>query len=304
MEEKYLEALRLISKMRPHKGAAAECKDIAYQALGREAKQERAWRKSWQIEGNEDRDIRDWPSHASYKVMDTEVLVGSRPDCYGFKGENSDKIGGFLSVSDRYVDYPINYNTAWYPWNEGIEAPYSVLFPSLITLHRWIIDEKLDRVYIHCCAGTHRAPTIFGAFLWTFFNKEKEEIANGYKNVVRQQWSDPNYYFDDHLRVNPQDKAFFEYMGNKYDFSKDRDHQSMESVLKEIGIEDETRRNKSYFQIFPTRSMALEEMVRKMADACFDNVHWTNTKIGKEYYELFDQILGQKWVCPSIRNKS
>lgn len=261
-------------------------------------------RKSWQLTGARDFDLRDWPSHASYTVMNTEVMVGSRPDCFGFKGENSDKISAFLSVSDRYVDYPANYRTAWYPWNEGLEAPYNVLFSSLITLRQWVIKEQLPKIYIHCCAGTHRAPTIFGAFLWTFFREKRREITEAYTNVQRQYWSDPNHYLDDHLRVNPQDESFFDYMGAKFDFSSDRDYEPMESVLKKLGLEDETRRNGAWFQTFPTKSMAMEKVIREMAEICFENVHWTNTKIGKEYHELFNSILGQKWICPSVRKET
>jgi len=202
--------------------------------------------RSWIRNKETEKDV----SYIEYKVLDTKVMVGSRPDCAGISKEFGDSVGAWLNVDDRFIDYPPNYKVQWSFWNEDYEATYSVLYTSLITLHRWIIDERLNSVYIHCAAGTHRAPTIFGAFLHTYFPLEKEGIVEKHTKVRRENLSNPVEYFNIHLEKNPTDIKFVEMM-REFPFSEDRNFRFIDEQMKKYGIKDIPKVNelfKSYYE--------------------------------------------------------
>lgn len=204
--------------------------------------------QSWQDPNREKKEYGDKQvSYAEYKVNKTRVMVGSRPDCFGWDFQHSDKVSAFLSVTDRLIDYPLNYTVRWFPWDETYDLNCKILFPSLVTLHRWIIDHEVESVYIHCDAGTHRAPTTFGMFLLTYFPDEAGKIVEGHKLIRRNVLSDPIEYAKRYLEENENLQKFVDYM-KTYDFSKDANHDFLDNILEyTIGIKNDFYKRKGIY---------------------------------------------------------
>jgi hypothetical protein len=121
----------------------------------------------------------DHLTYCSYKVNQTEVLVGPRIDLdsRGCSKSFFDSVHGWCSVTESYVEYPVEANVRWFPWKEHKEKlPDHVLFGTMKMLNFWINELKLPRIYIHCDLGTHRAPTVLGAFLLGYYPKEFDTI--------------------------------------------------------------------------------------------------------------------------------
>ena len=101
----------------------------------------------------------------------TAFVVGARLDYNpSEKIERLDRnnivLDAALSLTDRLVKTNSIYNySAWFPWIEGKYPTEEVVFGSLMTLRHWVIDLRLETIYIHCDAGTHRSPTMMGFYL-------------------------------------------------------------------------------------------------------------------------------------------
>lgn len=155
-------------------------------------------------------------TYVKYQVDDTEVLVGPRLDGMGCTPEFFNSINGWLVVTESWVEYPVTANVRWFPWKEMTENfPDTTLFGSLHTLHHWIKQLKLARIYIHCDLGTHRAPSTFGAFLRAFYTPveatkiiNEREVHNnkvlGYENEQKQLNSHPLEYIDSKFEADPK----------------------------------------------------------------------------------------------------
>lgn len=155
-------------------------------------------------------------TYVKYLVDDTEVLVGPRLDGMGCTPEFFQSINGWLVVTEGWVEYPITANVRWFPWKETTENfPDTALFGSLHTLHHWIKQLKLPRIYIHCDLGTHRAPSTFGAFLRAFYSPveatkiiEAREVHNnqvlGYEDENKRLNSHPLEYIDGKFQADPK----------------------------------------------------------------------------------------------------
>lgn len=155
-------------------------------------------------------------TYCKYIVGSTEVLVGPRLDSE-FRGCSKDffnSVSAWLSVTESYIVYPIEANVRWFPWKEHVEPlPDHVLYGSMKMLNYWINELKLPRVYVHCDLGTHRAPTILGAFLLGYYSsKAKEiesnrEIFNKQKSTIigsdGKEHGEPNVYINSYLRELP-----------------------------------------------------------------------------------------------------
>jgi hypothetical protein len=155
-------------------------------------------------------------TYCSYKVNQTEVMVGPRLD-YESRGCSQkffDSVSAWLSVTESYIEYPITANVRWFPWKEGIEPlPDHALYGSLKHLDYWINKLKLPRVYIHCDLGTHRAPSVFGAFLLGFYPEQFDKITDARKvfnkknstiiSTTGQIMGEPRYYIDSYLAELP-----------------------------------------------------------------------------------------------------
>lgn len=139
--------------------------------------------------------------YVSFKIKDTEVIIGPRLISKGTDPAFFKSIDGFLVVTETYIEYPPNANVRWFPWLEGTkEFPEEVLFGGLKTLNNWINELKLNKIYIHCDLGSHRAPSILGAFLKAYFtDQESNEIINN-ADISHAQ----NYYWKfDQLMNHP-----------------------------------------------------------------------------------------------------
>jgi hypothetical protein len=155
-------------------------------------------------------------TYVKYQVDDTEVLVGPRLDGMGCDPDFFKSVHGWLVVTEGWVEYPISANVRWFPWKETTENfPDTVLFGSLHTLHHWIKQLKLPRIYIHCDLGTHRAPSTFGAFLRAFYSPveatkivDQREVYNnqalGYEDDQKRLNSHPLEYIDSKFEADPK----------------------------------------------------------------------------------------------------
>lgn len=124
-------------------------------------------------------------SYNLYKIGETEILVGSRPDRCIFDYQLSSSIDAILSVTESHIPHMYQSKHQWSPWNEDGKPTPECIFCAVKTLAEWIITLKLKRIYIHCDAGTHRAPTIFGLFLLSYFPDSAREICDGFLPVNR-----------------------------------------------------------------------------------------------------------------------
>lgn len=158
---------------------------------------------------------------AQYKVGDTVVYVAGRPD-YERQGTSElidlTDVEGWLSVTDRFVPHPLGHQ-AWHPWRESGPPKPEVLFGTLKTLHYWIDELKLSKVFIHCDAGTHRSVTVFGAYLDTYHSDEARPIVDAKVLHGRspEHWSDPLLYWNSYVEEFPELKLLTEAIKNTED---------------------------------------------------------------------------------------
>lgn len=142
-------------------------------------------------------------NYVSFKIKDTEVLIGPRLDNRGCCPIFFKSIKGFLVVTESYIEYPLEANVRWFPWLEGIKLfPEEVLYGSLKTLDTWINKLKLPRIYIHCDLGSHRAPSVLGAFLHGFFTQEERDLI---VNQADLRNATQYYVVDGEWKTNPLD---------------------------------------------------------------------------------------------------
>lgn len=134
-----------------------------------------------------------------YKINETNVFIGKRPDL-GFNSDFYNSIDGFISVTESYYQFPLNKPQQWFPWKETMENfPDTVLFGTLKVLNYWINVLKLKNIYLHCDAGTHRAPSVLGAFLDTYYREEQDRIVKNVKTPDKTYYISP----EGELRSNP-----------------------------------------------------------------------------------------------------
>lgn len=139
-------------------------------------------------------------SYAQYQVGSTQVLVGNRPNYAGTTKEFYDSVDGWINVSDRFVRHNQGKLNMFIPWNEAGKPSYEAIFSVLKTLHYWIDEQKVSRVYIHCDGGTHRAVSMFGFYLLAYHAGKSEEINNSKILVKREHWSNPLLYAQTYLK--------------------------------------------------------------------------------------------------------
>lgn len=175
-------------------------------------------------------------SYLSYQVGETEVMVGPRLDRRGCTYDFFKSITGWLVVTESYIEYPPEANVRWFPWKEGLEIlPDHALYGSLRILNYWVNELKLPKVYIHCDLGSHRAPTILGAFLSGYYPQSQGEIIKNRK-VTRIEscavkgldgkiHAEPDIYFQDKVRQLPLLPTMVEMIVS-------RPSESLEQILK------------------------------------------------------------------------
>lgn len=167
---------------------------------------------------------------AEYRVNDTIVIVGARPDAHTFTKEDYLSVLGWLNVTDRLVKHPLGVNNVWFPWNEDGKPSLECVYGSLKVLNYWINDLKLSKIYLHCDGGTHRAVSIFGFYLEAYHKKNAKSIVENHRLVRRKQLSDPLKYAGSYLKELPLIRAVVE----KISSAEDSDYgYSIESFLRD-----------------------------------------------------------------------
>jgi hypothetical protein len=161
-------------------------------------------------------------SYATYKVCDMTYHVGSRPNSHKVTREFFNSIDGWISVTDTPVWFNEKVNQMWFPWDEGKHCPPEVLYSVIRTLQIWETMRHLKTFYIHCDAGTHRAPTVFGAWLVGRYGRVKAaKIVKEVVLVNRKDLSDPVEYIGHHLHDIPEDLVLIKLTAqtvlNRYD---------------------------------------------------------------------------------------
>lgn len=171
--------------------------------------------------------------YAQYKIGDTVIMVGLRPNMYGTTTDFYNQIGGFINVSDRFVRHRADKVNVFYPWNEGGIPTYETIFAVLKTLHYWIDELKIPKVYIHCDGGTHRAVTMFGFYLLSYHSQDCEAINNSYELKGREYWSNPLEYGRGYFKDIPAIEEFLKALKESKDDVQYGD--SFEDFLNRIG---------------------------------------------------------------------
>lgn len=131
--------------------------------------------------------------YSEYRVGTTIVYVGNRPNSRGTTKDFFDSIDGWINLSDRFIPLPKGVSTLWSPWNEAGDPSPETVFATIKTLNYWINNLKFKKIYIHCDAGTHRAPSIFGLYLLTY-ESEYQKIAESHVEYNKEYWSNPLEY--------------------------------------------------------------------------------------------------------------
>lgn len=160
--------------------------------------------------------------YATYKVPTpagrfVEVMVGSRP-AFANGCEAVDKEGtvirpdAWISVTDTQVAFPLGAVYHWLPWVEEAPPTKETLYAVLRLLNYYVRSGAM-KIYVHCDAGTHRSPTIFGAYLLAYLGRRKaEEIQKTATLHGRTTSSEPLYYIDTYLTRNQISLAFLEWV--------------------------------------------------------------------------------------------
>lgn len=162
------------------------------------------------------------PSYALYRADEMTYMVGSRANAYPWPRELFNSIDGWISVTDTPQWFREKTDFMWFPWDEGKACPPEVFYSVIHTLTMWQKFRKMKTFYIHCDAGTHRAPTVFGAYLLGRYGiKEALKIVNEATLVNREWLANPIEYIQSHLDDFPEDRVLIKETAttilNRYD---------------------------------------------------------------------------------------
>lgn len=170
-------------------------------------------------------------SYAEYTINPfTKILVGNRPNYDGTNESFYNSVDAWINVSDRYVRHRKGTVSVFLPWNEAGIPSYETLFSVLKTLHYYVSEQKLSKIYIHCDGGTHRAVSMLGFYLLAYHPDRAEEINNSKVLVDREVWSNPLEYARTYLKDIPLLPEFLKAIGESQD-SVSHGH-SLEDFLK------------------------------------------------------------------------
>lgn len=149
------------------------------------------------------------PIHVKYQVLDTEVLVGYRPNIvlheddaiYAMNVSLYNSIDSFINVGDNFVGHRADKLSGYFPFNEAGSPTIETVCAALETLDYQIRVLRLKRIYIHCDLGSHRAPTIFGMYLFAFHPRTIKQIVANHERVNLRpiEWSNPRNYLRSYL---------------------------------------------------------------------------------------------------------
>lgn len=168
----------------------------------------------------------DQLSYAEYQHQGVTYMVGHRPNAVGATEEFFNSVDGWISVTDRLIPYPSKTNFEWLPWNEGGKPEIEAIYAFIRTLRYWVNDLGFKKIYLHCDGGTHRAVSMFGFYLLTFFPEEAQSIQDNHKLVRREILSAPLEYAQVKIKDFPEIGLFLETF-KKYEF----EHDMLETIL-------------------------------------------------------------------------
>lgn len=144
--------------------------------------------------------------YITYRYDGMTVYVGNRPYMYRY-GDGSfvatccnraffDQIDVWVSVTDAETLLPPKTNYLWFPWHEPRPVD-ALVFSSFAAAMNQIHARGEQTIYLHCDAGTHRSPAMFGWWLmdrgitkiapvaWTGFHNPDEVILRNPITVAR-----------------------------------------------------------------------------------------------------------------------
>lgn len=148
--------------------------------------------------------------YVQYQVDKLTIYVGPRLNVRGCSTDFYNKIDCFISITDRFVNHRLNKLNYWFPWVESNNIPYEVIFGTLQVFNYLKNQDKELNVYLHCDAGTHRAPTVLGCFLYAYYLDQRDNIidkaytqhTSGYRNKeTGKLFTCPKYYFESHVET-------------------------------------------------------------------------------------------------------
>lgn len=153
-------------------------------------------------------------NYAKYKLTGTRskeeltFYVGCRANAYPVSEDFYKSIDGWISVTNNVCFFHKPTDFMWFPWNEENHCLPETFFGVIMTLLYWEMAGK-RRFYIFCDAGTHRAPTVFGAYLWALFDlRTRHDVVAKHELIGREHLSDPLEYIGFHLEDVPEDGRF------------------------------------------------------------------------------------------------
>lgn len=134
----------------------------------------------------------------TYRFGTSIITIGGRLEL-----ESVDNVQVVISVTDVPPDRDLysKYEVYWYPWIEnGQLTPFESIAACLYT-----IDSTIRRgvnIFIHCDAGTHRSPSMFGFYLKSYLPNDRLGIV---ENRLEKDciFSDPNRYADSYCKQYP-----------------------------------------------------------------------------------------------------
>lgn len=167
-----------------------------------------------------------------YKILESNIYIGRRPDL-GCNLDFFDNIDSILSVTDSFYPFLMHKNSQWLPWKEDTELfPDTVLYGSLKILKYWVIDLKIKNIFLHCDLGTHRAPSVLGAFLDTYFQDTQQNIVNNVETPNKSIYiidnvlmSNPIEYYKSKVQQNPEIPYISRYIA-------ENPNQNLEDIMK------------------------------------------------------------------------
>jgi len=154
-----------------------------------------------------------------YKINESEIFVRNRPNKLSMnfdKLDEDDKADVYISVTDTWMEPPLDRPLVWYPWNED-RKPTPELFYAINRVLRWhVYYRKTPKISINCDGGTHRSVTVFGAFLLTYHADIAEQVIKDRININKSDeldWANPLEYIEGYLKERPEDRLLLSAMG-------------------------------------------------------------------------------------------
>lgn len=201
----------------------------------------------WSQENSKDVD-----SHI-YIINDTNVYIGKRLDKDGCYKNFFDSIDLFISLNDDFINFPLGKSHYWIPWREGTDTfPEYVVYSAISILNYFINEVKVKTIYIHCDMGSHRAPSIIGAFLFNYVDDYQNVIKNAYSPLGKSRYFhnsllifNPIEYYNEKVLQLPKIQYFIKYMKAHPSLGYDKVTDNYHEILPYELLTDEQKKEKN-----------------------------------------------------------